>query len=69
MKVRVVRDAYSGYEVQSWRWWLPVWVQMGGCNTHVSLEKAEEYAIGQLQPVIKYIDVRETASTAVSEKK
>ena len=30
---RIVRDTYNGYEVQVRRWWFPVWVQLGFCNT------------------------------------
>ena len=49
MKLRIVEDAYAGFEVQVWRWWFPFWTQipgpMGLVNTFPSVEKAEEYAI------------------------
>jgi len=40
-KYRIVTDKYCGYEVQVWHWWFPFWVQPY-CNTHVSVEDAEE---------------------------
>ena len=43
-KIRIVRDSYSGYEVQVWRLWFPFWVQLGGTNTSSSVEDAREYA-------------------------
>lgn len=47
---RIVRDEFCGYEVQSWRWWFPFWTQCPGrcgneCNTHVSIERAEAWAL------------------------
>lgn len=44
-RYRVVRDNYCGYEVQSWRWWFPIWLQCNGLtgdptNTHYTLESA-----------------------------
>jgi hypothetical protein len=44
MKLRIVRDNYNGYEVQVWRWWWPVWVMAGFCNTFCSVEEAERWA-------------------------
>lgn len=41
---RIVRDRFLGYEVQVRNWFWPFWRQAGYCNTHVSLERAEEYA-------------------------
>jgi hypothetical protein len=42
-RYRVVRDNFAGYEVQKWRWWFPVWMECGWCNTHVSVEKAKAF--------------------------
>lgn len=42
-KYRIVKDRYSGYEVQHWRWWLPIWCQPQ-TNTHRTVEAAEEWA-------------------------
>ena len=44
MKIRIVTDEYSGYEVQVWRWWFPIWMQHGFTNTHSTVERAERYA-------------------------
>lgn len=47
---RIVRDGYCGYEVQSWRWWWPIWMECSNpergqiSNSHSSVEKAEEFA-------------------------
>lgn len=43
LRVRIVRDGYSGYEVQTRRWWFPFWLQ-GRVNTHARIEDAERYA-------------------------
>ena len=43
-RYRIVRDRYSGYEVQVWRWWCLRWVQAGGTNTHNTVEDAERFA-------------------------
>ena len=51
---RIVRDAYSGYEVQSWRWWWPFWTQVA-INTHHTVERAEEYAKRRAGGVVKYL--------------
>lgn len=40
---RIVRDNFAGYEVQVRCWYWPFW-EMKVCNTHSSVEKAEEYA-------------------------
>lgn len=42
-RYRIVTDRYLGYEVQAWRWWLPVWIQVGLSNTHSTAEEAEIY--------------------------
>lgn len=41
-RYRIVRDNYSGYEVQIRRWWFPIWLQLGGINTSPSIERARE---------------------------
>ena len=46
-KFRIVTDDYAGYEVQSWRWWFPFWVQCwdyGPINTWPSIHEAETFA-------------------------
>lgn len=55
MRVRIVTDAYCGYEVQVWRWWLPFWLQHN-INTHPSIEDAEEYAAKVKCRVVKYCE-------------
>lgn len=42
---RIVADSYLGFEVQIRRWWWPFWAEVGLCNTHSTLEKAEAYAL------------------------
>lgn len=49
---RIVRDAYAGYEVQTWRWWFPIWIQ-GWTNTHFTKEAAEEWA--RNRSAVKYL--------------
>lgn len=39
-KYRIVTDKYCGFEVQSKRWWFPLWLQVGGINTFSTLEGA-----------------------------
>lgn len=43
VKYRIVKDCYSGYECQKWRWWFPFWCQMGGTNTHRTVQLAIEF--------------------------
>jgi hypothetical protein len=56
-KYRIANDSYCGYEVQVKRWWFPIWTALGVhghlTNTHVSVEKAEEFA--KNGGVVKYI--------------
>ena len=40
---RIRRDNFAGFEVQVWRWWFPIWVQLNCVNTHSSVEKAEAF--------------------------
>lgn len=42
IKYRIVKDTYSGFEVQIWRLWFPFWVQKDCINTYPSLERAIE---------------------------
>lgn len=53
---RIVGDAYAGYEVQTWRWWFPFWIQ-SETNTHISLYDAEQYAhkLARYGRVAKYL--------------
>lgn len=46
-KYRIVSDNYAGYEVQYKHPLIPFWLQLG-CNTHPSVEKAEEWLKRQL---------------------
>lgn len=51
---RIVKDRYYGFEVQIRRWWWPFW-KMAGLNTHTSVEKAQDWAIGHAKPPVKYL--------------
>lgn len=53
-RYRIVRDRFAGYEVQVWRWWLPVWVQPS-TNTHPSVERAEAWAREHARGGVKYL--------------
>ncbi len=55
MLYRIVRDNYAGYEVQCRPWWWPFWYQAGFVNTHVSLERAEQYALEHSKRYVKYL--------------
>lgn len=56
MKLRIVNDNYSGYEVQIWRWYWPFWMMPGySINTFRSVSQAEEYANKIKNPVVKYL--------------
>lgn len=52
-RYRIVRDNYAGFEVQVWRWWLPIWIQAGGTNTHISERLAFEYAQRHAKPFVR----------------
>ena len=41
-KYRIVKDGYAGYEAQFKRWWFPVWMQCGFCNTSGTVEQARK---------------------------
>ena len=51
-KYRIVADRYAGYEVQIKRWWLPIWLQVGFVNTHITAERAERFAKAHAQGVV-----------------
>lgn len=53
-RYRVVTDVYNGYEVQIWRWWLPIWIQ-AGTNTHQTMEHAVWYAKAHAKKCLKYL--------------
>jgi hypothetical protein len=40
---RIVKDILGNFEVQTWRWWWPFWVQEK-VNTHRTIEDAIAYA-------------------------
>jgi len=42
-KYRIVGDNYCGYECQVKRWWFPVWVQLNGVNTWLTLDSAKRH--------------------------
>lgn len=42
-KYRIVRDNYSGYEVQHKYCWWPFWVETNTFNTHYTVEDAETF--------------------------
>lgn len=48
---RIVPDIWNGYEVQVRYWFFPFWMQLGGTNTHVSVEKAKRYLEEYITPV------------------
>ncbi len=52
-RYRIVRDRYLGYEVQVWRWWLPLWLEVGFCNTHPSEASAVEFAKRRANKVVR----------------
>lgn len=45
-KYRIVKDTFSGFEVQKKLWWYPFWFQIGKgpypVNTNSSVERAKE---------------------------
>ena len=54
-RFRIVTDQYNGYEAQIKRWWCPVWLQIGVCNTHFSVEDAEKYIIAKNKKFISVV--------------
>ena len=56
-RYRVVTDRYNGFEAQVQFWWFPfMWFQIGGCNTHNSIERAEAY-IRNGSKFVKYVEL------------
>lgn len=58
-RYRIVTDRYLGYEVQAWRWWLPLWIEMNFTNTHATIEAAETWLSKYKERpgrFVKYID-------------
>lgn len=53
-KYRIVVDDALGYEVQIKRWFFPFWLQVS-CNTHSSIEAAEDFARRHAREVVKEI--------------
>lgn len=45
-KYRIVTDRYAGFEVQAWRWWMPIWLQVG-VNTFRTAGDAERWAVAR----------------------
>lgn len=52
---RIVSDRYAGYEVQKRVWWWPFWRQVGFSNTHSTIERAEAFALGDANRIVKYL--------------
>jgi len=53
---RIVQDSYLGYEAQVRFSFWPFWQMVGGCNTHHSVERAEEHCHNDAsKKFIKYI--------------
>ena len=60
-KYRIVTDCFAGYEVQYKSPWFPFWLQVGGGNTHISVENAEEWLEKRLSRqrksiIVKYLE-------------
>lgn len=43
VKYRIIKDSYSGFEVQIWKLWFPFWIQCNWVNTHSSIERAKNF--------------------------
>ena len=58
-RYRIVRDGFSGFEVQIKKWWFPVsWWQCSWTNTHTTIEAAEQFAVKHKSGlVVKYLSV------------
>jgi len=54
-RYRIVRDQYCGYEVQKRTWYWPFWISCGFCNTHCTVEGAEQWLRGYMNEVVKEI--------------
>jgi hypothetical protein len=60
-KYRVVNDNYNGYEVQSFRWWFPMWMQCWASgsitNTFSNLDRAKQFIeIKKARTIIYYTE-------------
>lgn len=55
VEYRIVRDIYSGYEVQWKPTWFPIWLRR--VNTHPSVERAEQWAMARASAVVKHLGV------------
>lgn len=51
-KYRVVIDKYLGYEAQFKYWWMPIYFQIGGCNTFPDMESAKSLCKRHLKPKV-----------------
>ena len=51
----IVRDNYAGFETQAWWWWLPIWFQIGCCNTHITVERAESFIKNNRHDFVKFV--------------
>mgnify|MGYP006268287747 FL=1 len=42
-RYRIVRDHFNGYECQVKHWWLPIWFELNGTNSHRTVELARAF--------------------------
>jgi len=54
-KYRIIADTYAGYEVQVRKWYSPFYFQIGFTNTHITIEKATEFAKQHANKI--YLDI------------
>lgn len=58
-KYRIVIDNYLGYQVEVWKVWFPIWLQLDGVNTFSSVTDAtnfaEQYVNGTKTNIVKYL--------------
>lgn len=54
-RYRIVKDEWLGYEVQSWRWWFPFWIQVGFTNTHQTPEDAEKWLSKYKERTLRFV--------------
>ena len=50
---RIVHDEYLGFEVQHRTWWWPFWRETGFSNTHLTIERAEAFALADSRKEVK----------------
>ena len=57
-RFRIVRDCWCGYEAQVLRWYWPFWCEMHEknymCNTHYSLEEAQDFIDRKVSGGVRY---------------